>query len=124
MTQSNGRESMANAWLRRRYVLPGAIALGVVGVALTWLTVSSFGAHSSLSAVATFATSVLFAPLFLVWHAAQPGASPAVTLLLAMVALVAVPLHPLSPRPITVALTVVGMLAWLACEVIVAGAPA
>jgi len=42
----------------------------------------------------------------------------------AVIAIVAVPAHPLLPHPFTAAISIVGLLAWSFCAVIVAGAPA
>ena len=111
---------------RRQLALPGALVVGVLSLGATWLSVSSFADDPTLTDVIGFALSVLSAPLFLLGECVKRGVDsfPTETLVLAIVAIGATPVHPLFPRAWTAALTVVGLLAWLVCELIVAGAPA
>ena len=49
---------------------------------------------------------------------------PLKTLAFAVVAVIGTPFHPVSQKPWAAVVTVIGLLLWMLCSLIVAGAPA
>lgn len=116
---------------RLSIIAPGGALVVSVGVLAACLSVGSFLQNAGPHAIAVFVFSVPFAPLFLAvpwlrdWAWANLGSTvPTATLVLALVAIVAVPAHPILARRWAAAVTIVGLALWLACELIVAGGPA
>jgi hypothetical protein len=67
----------------------------------------------------------LGAPILLLFEWwSRSGPFPAETLTSAIIAVGAVPVHPIFPRAWAAGVTVLGLVAWLFCSIIVAAAPA
>ena len=111
---------------RVRVVLPGASAVGLLGLGATWLSVSSFFTDPTPQDVLVFGSAVVSAPMFLVWEWFRRGGGSlsTETLVFAFVAIAAVPAHPIFDRTWAAVLTIIGLIAWLVCTLIVAGGPA
>ena len=111
---------------RLRVVVPGGLVVGLFGLGATWLSVSSFFANPTLKEVSTFGLAVVAAPLFLLaeWAKRGNGSLSTTTLVFAIVAVAAVPAHPLFNRTWAAGVTMIGFIAWLYCILIVAGVPA
>jgi hypothetical protein len=110
---------------RLRVLLPGATLVGLAGVLLAALSANSFLRGVAPTQVAYFFAHVLMAPLFLLTIWSSEGSSfPTGTLVLAAAAIGATPAHLFIASRIARGVTIVGLVVWLLCEVIVAGAPA
>jgi hypothetical protein len=110
---------------RLRIIVPGGITVSILGLGAAWLTVNSVLRETTPYAVIAFIGHVLTAPVFLVLERCREGGHsvPATTLGLAVVAMAAIPFHPIVARRWAAAVTIVGLVLWLFCEFIVAGAP-
>jgi hypothetical protein len=111
---------------RSQIVLPGGVVMLVLALVMTSMSLLSFFRKPSVVDVLFFGACVVGAPPFLLWHFATRDTfgTPVETFTAAVIAIVAVPAHPLLPRPFTAAISIIGLLAWFFCAVIVAGAPA
>ena len=113
-----------NRW---RVVGTGGAVVAGLGLVLASMSLVSFASDPSLPDIVSFIGAVLLAPFFLVWElmTRQSWPIPWSTMTGAIVAIVATPAHTIAPRSSAAALaTGVGLLAWLFCSLIVAGAPA
>jgi riboflavin transporter FmnP len=114
---------------RLRIIVPGAALVATLGLGAAGVSLASFFAAPERKTIVLFVCSVLLGPLFLLLSPVRtwvgpPGSVPATTLVVAVFAVVAVPFHPISGSRWAAAATILGLIAWLLCEVIVAGAPA
>ena len=114
---------------RLRIIVPGGALVAALGLAVAGMSLASFFADPQLETIIVFCTSVLLGPLFFLLSPVRiwlgfPGAVPAQTLAIAVLAIIAVPFHPLFGSRWAAWVTILGLIAWLLCEIIVAGAPA
>jgi hypothetical protein len=111
---------------RLRIIVPGGFAVCILGLGAAWLKVNSVFRETAPHAVITLIGHVLAAPVFLVFEWWRDGGQsvPAIAVGPAVVAMAAIPFHPIVARRWAAAVTIVGLIFWLFCEFIVAGAPA
>jgi hypothetical protein len=103
-----------------------AFPVAGLGVGVAVMSLISFFRNPSLLDGALFVGAVLLAPFFLLyeWWFRSSGAFPASTLAFAIAAIVGSSIHPIVHRRWAMPMTILGAIAWLFCEMIVAGAPA
>lgn len=113
---------------RWQFVAMGGGVVAGLSLLLASISLVSFFRHPSLATIVMFIGAVLLAPFFLVWELttrSQVWCIPWSTMTAAIIAIVATPGHLLAPRSCAAALvSAFGLLAWLFCALIVAGAPA
>jgi hypothetical protein len=114
---------------RLRIIVPGGALVAALGLGAACMSLAAFFTAPESKTMVLFIGSVLLAPLFflLPWMRVWAGASfsvPTETVAVAAFAIVAVPFHPILGRRWAAGVTILGLIAWLVCEMIVAGAPA
>jgi hypothetical protein len=114
---------------RLRIVGPGSVIAVVVGVVGAWSSLSSFLPAAGASVAVRYVVSTVFAPVFFLapamrlW-AGEAASTPASVSVVAVIAIVALPSHAIVPRRSTAALTVVGVAAWMFCQILLVAGPA
>jgi len=114
---------------RLRIVVPGSAIAVLAAIGGAWTSLSSFLPAAGPNVAVRYLVSILLAPLFLLvpWMrswAGEAGAVPRYVSAIAVIAILAIPLHPILPRRWTAAVTIVGLAAWLFCELLLVAAPA
>ncbi len=113
---------------RLRVVVPGGVAVVAMGLFMALAVALPVRDGSSRTVVLGFVCSVIFAPIVLLvpslhrWMAPDTLV-PTMMIVIAVIAILAIPLDPLLARRWSAAVTIVGLMLWLLCTVIVAGAP-
>jgi hypothetical protein len=113
---------------RLRIIVPGAAVVIALGLVVASMSVRSFRPHEEPNAIVLFIGSVLSAPVLLIlrwlgWGGPLGPVSSRMAML-ALAAIVGVPVHPVIVRRWAIAVTVLGLVSWLLCELIVAAGPA
>src|SRR5882724_11729404 len=109
---------------RTRIVVPGALLVAALGLIAGAGSVQAGWIDRSPANVATFLLCVVMGPIFFVYVWLLRGSVPMYgvpleTLTFAVLALIVTPLHPFFQKPWAAAATVVGLLLWLLCSLIV-----
>lgn len=114
---------------RLRILVPCGVLTLASGLVAAWLSASSFSVGGGIAGTVAFVCSVVFAPVVLtvpwlrLWLLGATSIAPQ-TFLLALAAMLTFPTHVILARRWTAVMTIVGMLFWILCELIVAGARA
>jgi hypothetical protein len=114
---------------RLRIVVPGSVIAVVAAVVGAWTSLSSFPPGAGPALALRYVVSTVFAPVFFLvpgmrsW-AGEAVSTPAYVSAVAVVAIVALPSHAVLPRRSTAVLTVVGIAAWMFCEILLVAGPA
>ena len=114
---------------RLRIIVPGSATILVLGLLGAWLSLSSFFVDPGFSLVVRYAISVVLAPLFVLvpgvrFWAGETASISAQSSAIAVIAILALPWHPIFPRRWAAALTILGLVGWLLCEIVLVTAPA
>jgi len=114
---------------RMRIVVPGGLVVVALGLIVGAGSVQAGWIDRSPGNVAAFLLYVVSAPIFFIcmwWFRGSVPmyGVPLETLAFAVVAVIGTPLHPVFQKPWAAVVTVIGLLLWMLCSLIVAGAPA
>jgi len=114
---------------RLRIVVPGSATAVVAAIVGAWMSLSSFLPAAEPNAAVRHVVTILLAPVFFLVpgmrsRAGETGAAPVYVSVVAIVAILALPSHPIFPRRWTALLTISGFAAWLFCELLLVAAPA
>jgi len=108
---------------RLRIIVPGGVIAVIAAVVGARTSLSSFLPAAGPNAAVRYIVSTVFAPVFFLvpgmrsW-AGETVPTPAYMSVVAVVAIVALPSHAILPRRSTAVLTVVGLAAWMFCELL------
>jgi hypothetical protein len=114
---------------RLRIVVPGSVIAVVAAVVGAWTSLSSFLPAAGPNVRVRYMVSTVFAPVFFLvpgigtW-AGETVLTPAYISVVAVIALVALPSHAIFPSRSTAVLTVIGLTAWIFCELLLVAGPA
>lgn len=106
---------------RLRIVVPGALLVALLSLGAAAMSLCSFLDGPTLKTIVLFEATVLLGPFYLL-QLDRPLAAE--TLTLVILAVVTTPTHAFFPRFWTAPFSILGLVAWLFCALIVAGAPA
>ena len=115
--------------IRLRIIVPGSATILVLGLLGAWMSLSSFFVNPGFGSAVRYAISVVLAPLFLLVPGVRSWAGETMSIsaessAIAVVAIVALPWHPIFPSRWAAVLTILGLVGWLLCEIVLVTAPA
>ena len=114
---------------RLRIIVPGSATILVLGLLGAWMSLASFFVDPGFSTAVRYAVSVVLAPIFLLVPGVRSWAGEAASIsaqssAIAVIAIVALPWHPIFPCRWAAGLTILGLAGWLLCEILLVAAPA
>ena len=114
---------------RFRIIVPGGATILVLGLLGAWMSLASFFVDPGFNTAARYSASVVLAPLFLLVPGVHPSAGEAASIsaqssAIAVIAIATLPWHPIFPSRWAAGLTILGLVGWLLCEILLVSAPA